>query len=1073
MASNSTTLADEDGDYEDWIEIYNSGNEAINLEGIGLSDDYDTPFRWVFPDTTLQPGGFILVWASGKNRAVPGQPLHTNFSISAVGEEVLLTSWDGERIDELQPTEIQTDISIGRYPDGTGNWVFYIEPSPGAANHSDFFSDHLAPPEFSHHAGYYPGGLILELSHPENNVEIRYTLDGSEPDASSTLYNGAIDLSGEIENELMFIQTTPDEGADRGYAWKEPPASIPGAHVVRAIAMKPGYLSSEITNRTFLNSEPEHSLPVISITTDQNNLFNDTTGIYVPGIIYEELGWPPHDYWGRPNANYHQRGIEWERPAGFELIEKDGRYHHQNIGLRIHGGGSRALPQKSLRLYARSSYGDSRFNYDMFGDGETGYNRLILRNSGQDFYSSATMFMDAFMHTIVSNLSFDTMKYRPFAIYLNGEYWGVKNLRERYDKHYIERNYGVEEEYLDLLSNNSVVKEGSAETYDAVLDSLEQFSINDLGGVDFIERHIDVQNFTEYYASQIFFNNVDWPGNNYEYWRYTGPPENRGRAKDGRFRWLMFDLDFGMGYLSRSGYDDDIFDHLLSEQQTNWANHPRTTLMFRTFLQNREFLEYYANVQMDLLNSYAATGHTQSVLNEFRDLLSDEILRHIERWGYPADMNRWERNIDRRLEFLAERPAYLVEQIQSRFNIGETSEIFVDNHDPGKGTVQVNTLKLTEDLPWAGTEFFPWTGEYFTQIPVKLTAHPKPGFRFENWMVNGEFFSDPQISITPEDSLMISAYFTDIPDPADQDKELIYYWHFDEELPNDTPLTVTPSTFSATDHYAFIRYQPAISPYPPGHDDTAGIMDRVNDPTEVNYREEGNSNLPYSEDEMRGIRVRNPSVSIKDGDIHESAIIFDLPTSDHEGLAITFAAKRTTSGQQQMVFHYSVNEGEPNWIQHQLPVTVVDTPLDYRTFIIDFTNFERIADNPDFRFRISFEGDHLGGDSGNTRFNNIAVFGSRFSGVKVEDIEKSKLHPNYPNPFNNQTTINYQVNRESDVAIDLFNITGQRIARLVDEKKERGIHSIQFNGSSLASGVYILRLLAGGETDHQKITFIK
>jgi hypothetical protein len=120
MSSNSQTITDEDGDAEDWIEIYYDGDQPLNLEGYGLSDDYERPFRWVFPDVTIQPGEFMLIWASNKDRAVPGGELHTNYAISSAGEEVILTHPDGTRLDELPPTEIPTDISIGRQPDGTG-----------------------------------------------------------------------------------------------------------------------------------------------------------------------------------------------------------------------------------------------------------------------------------------------------------------------------------------------------------------------------------------------------------------------------------------------------------------------------------------------------------------------------------------------------------------------------------------------------------------------------------------------------------------------------------------------------------------------------------------------------------------------------------------------------------------------------------------------------------------------------------------------------------------------------------------------------------------------------------------
>ncbi len=178
MASNNATIADEDGDYPDWIEIYNFGDEPINLSGFGLSDDYDNPFRWVLPDTTIGAGEFMLIWASNKDRADPGRELHTNFAIDSDGEEVLLIRTDSTRIDELPPTEIPTDISIGRQPDGTGDWVYFDKPTPGGPNTTESISELLEPPVFSHQPGFYTSGFDLEITHPDPDVTLYFTTNG-------------------------------------------------------------------------------------------------------------------------------------------------------------------------------------------------------------------------------------------------------------------------------------------------------------------------------------------------------------------------------------------------------------------------------------------------------------------------------------------------------------------------------------------------------------------------------------------------------------------------------------------------------------------------------------------------------------------------------------------------------------------------------------------------------------------------------------------------------------------------------------------------------------------------------
>ena len=1074
MSSNATTITDEDGDAEDWIEIYYAGEQPRNLGGYGLSDDYDNPFRWSFPDVTIQPGEFLLIWASNKDRASSGSPLHTNFAISASGEEVILTHPDGTRIDELPPTEIPTDISIGRQPDGTGDWVFFEDPTPGESNTTESFTETLAPPLFSLDAGFQPTSFTLELGHGSNNVEIRYTLDGSEPTENSNLYEDGIEILYTENNYLMFIQTTPDEGAQRGYGWRTPASGIPGATIVRAKAFRTGAIPSDIVSRTYVNGGQYHDLPVISISTNQENLFSDSIGIYVPGDIYHDLGWAHEDHWGRPNANYHQRGIEWERPATMEVIEPDGSYHHQNIGLRIHGGGSRAQPQKSFRLYARNSYGDSRFNYDLFQDGETGYNRLILRNSGQDFFTRTMMFADALAHTLVSRHTFDTMKARPFVVYVNGEYWGIKNLRERYDRHYLERNYGVEAGEIDYLTNLGEVYEGSAHYYNTVLDSLENHHINNLGGLEFVERHFDLQNFAEFYASQIYYSNIDWPGNNNDYWRYTGPPEPKGSARDGRFRWMMYDLDFGFAHFNDTDYEGDLFAHLLSPQGTNWANPPRSTLLFRSFIINRDFLEYYVNTQLDLLNTTLREERVAGMVNDFRSVYETEIGRHIQRWQYPEFVSQWENNVNLRVRFAENRPERLRQQMMSRFQVGRLASVNIHHANPDRGVVKLNDIIIREDEPGIGISPYPWSGTYFTGVPVTLTALPEPGYILESWEINGEIYRTQKVTILPSVSTNVTVQFTEITDPGDSGKDLMYYWYFHEDLSNNTPLETLYAGYTSTGKDAILTYQPAISPYPPADgEDTAGIMDRVNDPTELNYQPAGNQNRSYNEEDMRGIRVRNPSKVVRDGREYESAMVFSLPTTEFEDVVISFAANRTSNGQEQMVFHYSVNEGNPEWKQDDLTVTSVNTSEEYSIYVVDFTDIELHRHNPDFRFRITFDGENTVGDSGNTRYNNIAVFGSPYTGPRIEDITETRMEPNYPNPFSTVTTIDYQVDRDTDVVIDLFDITGRRVQRLVNTQHERGFYSIDFDSAGLASGVYLLRLQAGVGVDVQKMMLIR
>lgn len=206
QSSNSKTVADEGGEFEDWIELYNYSSEPVDLTDYGLSDDYDNPYRWVFPSVTIQPGEFLLIWASGKDRTDVGFPLHTNFSIQRDGEEILLTTPAGERVDELEPTPIPRDNSYGRVPDGTGEWRYFAEPTPGSANDTESYAGLSSPTEFSHTGGQYPGSFQLELF-AEEGSEIYYTTDRTEPERTAdNLYSGPISIDRTTVVKAKTIQ---------------------------------------------------------------------------------------------------------------------------------------------------------------------------------------------------------------------------------------------------------------------------------------------------------------------------------------------------------------------------------------------------------------------------------------------------------------------------------------------------------------------------------------------------------------------------------------------------------------------------------------------------------------------------------------------------------------------------------------------------------------------------------------------------------------------------------------------------------------------------------------------------
>lgn len=758
MSSNSTTIADEDGDYPDWIELYNLGSDPVELGGYGLSDDLENPFRWVFPDTTLAPGQFMLVMASGKDRSQTGLPLHTNFAIASTGEEVLLTRFDGELLDLLSPRQIPTDWSVGRYPDGEGEWVYFEQSTPGSANITEPIEGLLEAPMFSHSAGFYREEFELEITHEREGVRIYYTLDGSEPTRESAVYEGPI-LIRDRTPEPNTISMIPTNRAEGGRAFREPSNPVKKGTVIRTLAVKNGFGNHSDSRTFFLFKEGNdlHKLPVISIITDPENLFDHRNGIYVPGVHYRE---------NRLNSgNYFQRGREWERQVSLEFFDEDGIQRiSQDIGLRIHGGLTRFFPQKSLRIYARAEYGLNRIEYPLFNDSRySEYKRFILRNSGNDF--GLTMMRDAVAQAMVGHFNLDTQAYRPSVVYINGEYWGIHNMRERYDKYYLERVYGVDPENIDLITGHRTILEGDFFNYSNLLEFVNNNDLSDSTNFQLVARKMDLDNFLDYYTAQVYLVNIDWPQNNIDFWRSrTNFNENAPAGHDGRWRWLLYDMDYSLGYVEpETGFITDVtFDMIqwiLNEiNPINGEDWPG--LLFRKLIRNEEFRTKFINRLADHMNTSFREERLIEMIEMHQMAIASEMNRHSTRWGTPASIEMLGNHVEMMKTFVKERTNFVRSHLMDHFNLDSAYLLKVDPGDKNMGIVYVNSLPLSVETPGVLLDDNMWDGIYFSGVKVHLKARAYPGYQFRYWSVNDEILETDEIFIDPEKVQYVRALFS-------------------------------------------------------------------------------------------------------------------------------------------------------------------------------------------------------------------------------------------------------------------------------------------------------------------------
>ncbi|TVR77386.1 MAG: T9SS C-terminal target domain-containing protein [Chitinophagaceae bacterium] len=657
MASNSQTIADEDGDYEDWIEIFNKDSVAHNLAGYHLSDDLQQPLRWVFPDTLLPAGEFLLVFASGKDRT--GNELHTNFRISASGEPLILSSPGGVTLDYIEPLELETDISYGRIPDGGNNFYFFSETTPGFSNYEG--TKHFVPNaelQFSKPGGFYEEAFDLFIMSSDSLSVIYYTTDGSVPDTSSYIFDTGLNIKQSAElpyPDIIDIVTTTPNGPG-GYAWIAPQNEGFKANVIRARAFRGDTAVTEIYTHSYFIDEKvfnRFNLPVISISLDENALFDVDSGIFVAGTTYAEN--PETGFhWG--TGNFHNRGQEWERSANFEYFEKGfEKILNQEIGVRIHGFGSRALPHKSLRLYARNLYGKNTFEHQFFEDDTLkSFRRLILRNSGQDF--SSTMLADAVTHELVKDLDLEFMRYQPAVLFINGAYWGIVNIRERIDNNYLAARRNADPDNLDILENNILVNEGSYEHYLQMLDYLRSNPIFTESQFKNAEALMDVNNYIDYTIAKLYFGVYDWPGNNVRYWR-----ENKVGSL---WRWYFFDND--------DAFKDVHFnslEHATALDGPDWPNPEWSTELFRLLLNSEVFRGRFLERLAYHLSFTFSSKKVSDEITKAAEAIKAEMQHHIYRWNYPKDISSWHRNIDDMFYFAKNRPCALWEMAINFFEL--------------------------------------------------------------------------------------------------------------------------------------------------------------------------------------------------------------------------------------------------------------------------------------------------------------------------------------------------------------------------------------------------------------------
>lgn len=604
---------------------------------------------------------------------------HTSFGLSG-GETLYLYNASNLLVDSLITQPMQPDFAFRRTIDGAASWCYTDQATPSAVNSGDCFDQIETQPIFNLTSGLYNQSIYLTLTSANPDAIIRYTTDGSKPNESSNIY------------------TTP--------------LSIGASVVIAARCFSATALPSPVKKNTYLINESSIEIPVISVSMDPTDLWDPETGIHV-------FGPPDYDpnvpYWG---ANFWE---DWEREGYVEYFDADHIKQMEGpVGVKIHGGWSRVNEQKSLRIQAKGKFGMEEMAYPLIADKPylQSFKGFNLRNGGNAYWDYR--FHEALIERSCRNTNVDYMSYTPVVVFLNGEYWGFMEIRENLDQHYIAHNHDISSNDVTVVSANYMGFNVISGTPDSFFSLHEYATSNSPTGASYfdnISSMLDVENYADYIIAQTYWGNGDWSNgyqNNTKLWH-----DDR---EGGKWRFMLMDMDFGMGLAGASPFDNYIpqagGDPFLTDQ------------LFDALIQNPTFRTYFINRYADLIN----TEFQSSAINAKAQAMKAEVepifLRHAQRWG--TDGNALEGTFNARLEWAAQRVQGGRDAVQSHFELPNQVTITLESQPAGAGRIQISTIQPNLDNG-------PWQGIYFNGVPVVVTAYANPGFTFQHWEANEVF----------------------------------------------------------------------------------------------------------------------------------------------------------------------------------------------------------------------------------------------------------------------------------------------------------------------------------------------
>ena len=691
VAANVHGAVDADGDSSDWFELaLVDGAPATALAGWGLSDDGVGP--WPVPEVELGAAP-LQVWASGKDRT-DGE-LHVDFALDAGGDALFLHAPDGCVADHLTTPRMYADTAYGR--DVGGTWAWFVEPTPGRSNTPESRPGFAEAPRFDLEGGVVPAGTTVAATGPGT---VRYTLDGRVPDADDDVWGATVRVPAD------------------------------GVLVVRARSFVDGLWPSRPATRTWFGEEglDELGVTLLALTAEPDDLFHPATGIHEYGPPDYETWYP---YFG---ANFWE---VWERDVHVELHAPDGRATlDTDAGIQIAGGYSRAFDQRNFELIAREGYGDAVFGGQVFPEEEVDtFSRLYLRNGG-DWCSS--QIVDASVQALFRDAdgtrdeAVDAQAYTPTMVWINGEFWGVYELKERLDESWPAAHRGADPDDLDLVKlgwthdANWTLEAGDWAAFDTMEAAVAADDLRDDDALAAFLTMVDGDNLAAAAVAQGWIGNSDWWWNNLRLWR----PRDDGA----RWRWMVY--DFG------HGWPDVRTDHLATTVGGTWEGMPLGEMLL-----NPGYADRFAAIHADYFNTSLRGDEAAARVRALADEVRPVMERQRDRWCAGAPMAAWEDIVDYAATFAERRADVMEGQLRLHLGVGPPTalELDADPADAARFHLAVVTVAA------------PFAGHYPEGVPVEVTVVPEPGWRLAGWS-DGALGADATVTLPMTAATALTAF---------------------------------------------------------------------------------------------------------------------------------------------------------------------------------------------------------------------------------------------------------------------------------------------------------------------------